>query len=857
MNINGKLVFDASASSEIQNLRIQKVSTNPSHGGNGSGDVGRLIFNTTDGIIYVGSATTWVAVATGGDASALLTEVNAIETSLGGMVNSSGVFQGSVFTTANGTIWATEPTSLTNALDMLADYVSGADTIAELKDVTITAAAAGDFLMHNGTAWVDHVLVAADLTDVTATAAELNILDGATLSTTELNYVDGVTSGIQGQLDAKQDEDATLTALAGLSGTGILVETGVDTFTHRTLVAPAAGITIADAGGVAGNPTFALANDLAALEGLATTGYVIRTGDGTATTRSISGTAGNVVVTNGDGVSSNTSINLDTVTPGSGGTFQKFTIDAFGRISAVTNVVAGDITALVDSAYVNVGGDTMTGTLTFSSGTVTGLPAPSGDTDAVNKAYVDAMTNGLSWKDTVRVASTANVVIASALENGDVIDGVTLVTGDRVLLKDQTAPAENGIYVVQATGAAVRAADMNQAAEFDGAAVFVQEGTANQGSGWTETATVTTVDTDAVTFSQFTGGALYTWGVGLSNSGNTISVNLGSGIFEQGSDAVGIELHDASNGAIILTDDGSARAITNSSKLHLLLDAAGALAQTSAGLKIGAAAVTNAMLVNDSITTNADSGGDGDLALGGTLEIAGTSVQGITTAVSGAVFTVSAMDASTSQKGVASFAAAEFDVASGAVSIKDAGVLNAHLANSSVTVTGTTGSDVVALGESLAIVGGAGGEVSTVMGTNSLAISVRDATTTVKGVASFAAADFAVTAGEVTAVAKGLDSLTDVTITSPSAGQILVNDGAGQFVNKKAYFLYDTVSGTPAPDTSHTVTHNIGQKYCNVTVVDSTDNVVIPESIVFNSNNQLTVTFNSAIACRVIVMGIA
>ena len=66
------------------------------------------------------------------------------------------------------------------------------------------------------------------------------------------------------------------------------------------------------------------------------------------------------------------------------------------------------------------------------------------------------------------------------------------------------------------------------------------------------------------------------------------------------------------------------------------------------------------------------------------------------------------------------------------------------------------------------------------------------------------------------------------------------------------YFLY---TGTSA--TSHTVTHNLGQKYCNVTVVDSTDEVVIPQSIVFNSTTQLTVTFTSAIACKVIVMGLA
>lgn len=74
----------------------------------------------------------------------------------------------------------------------------------------------------------------------------------------------------------------------------------------------------------------------------------------------------------------------------------------------------------------------------------------------------------------------------------------------------------------------------------------------------------------------------------------------------------------------------------------------------------------------------------------------------------------------------------------------------------------------------------------------------------------------------------------------------------------KMYFLYQIDNSTPAAAAAvHTVDHNLGQSYCNVTVVDATNNVVIPESIVYNTPNQLTVTFNTAIACRVIVMGLA
>jgi hypothetical protein len=96
-----------------------------------------------------------------------------------------------------------------------------------------------------------------------------------------------------------------LAALEGLSSTGMIARTGDGTAAVRTITAPAAGITVTDGNGVSGNPTLALANDLAAIEGLASTGVIVRTGDGTATTRTITGTADRVTITDGSGVSGN------------------------------------------------------------------------------------------------------------------------------------------------------------------------------------------------------------------------------------------------------------------------------------------------------------------------------------------------------------------------------------------------------------------------------------------------------------------------------------------------------------------------------------------------------------------------
>lgn len=113
------------------------------------------------------------------------------------------------------------------------------------------------------------------------------------------------------------------------------------------------------------------------------------------------------------------------------------------------------------------------------SGTVT-VPTPSAGSAAATKDYVDALANGLDWKPSVRVATTAAGTLASSFENGDTIDGIVLTTGDRILIKDQTAGDENGIYIVAASGAPGRAGDANVSAEVTaGMSCLVSEGTAN------------------------------------------------------------------------------------------------------------------------------------------------------------------------------------------------------------------------------------------------------------------------------------------------------------------------------------------------------------------------------------------
>lgn len=152
---------------------------------------------------------------------------------------------------------------------------------------------------------------------------------------------------------------------------------------------------------------------------------------------------------------------------------------------------------------------------------------PTDPAHAATKGYVDAARSGLDVKQSVRVATTAPINIASDLENGDVIDGVTLATGNRVLVKNQSTASENGIYVVVASGAASRSEDADSSAEVtSGMFTFVSEGTINADSGWVLSTNDTIVlGTTPLAFAQFSGAGQIDAGDGLSKSGNILNVN--------------------------------------------------------------------------------------------------------------------------------------------------------------------------------------------------------------------------------------------------------------------------------------------------------------------------------------------
>ncbi len=211
-----------------------------------------------------------------------------------------------------------------------------------------------------------------------------------------------------------------------------------------------------------------------------------------------------------------------------------------------------------------------TGSVSLNSQKITGLATPTAGTDAANKNYVDDTVAGLSWKNEVRVATTGAGTLASSFANGSSVDSVTLATGDRILIKDQSTQTENGIYTVNPSGAPTRATDADSANEINGAAVFVTNGTTNQGTRWVcNVAGTITLGSTNITFAQFSAGQNYTAGNGLTLSTNDFNVGAGTGI-SVGADSVSIDTAVVVRKYAANIGDGSTTAIAVTHSLNTL-----------------------------------------------------------------------------------------------------------------------------------------------------------------------------------------------------------------------------------------------------------------------------------------------
>jgi hypothetical protein len=225
------------------------------------------------------------------------------------------------------------------------------------------------------------------------------------------------------------------------------------------------------------------------------------------------------------------------VSGGGAGSAEALTVsESNGTVTLTLNVADTDSAGLLPAAMWNMltdaTSDATASKLVKRDGSGNAKVAtPTDSAHIATKGYVDSARQGLDVKQSVRVASTANVAISTGLEAGDTIDGVTLVAGDRVLLKNQTTTSENGIYVAVASGAASRSSDANGTADTgelkSGTFAFVEEGTVNFDSGFVVSTDGTiTVGTTGITWTQFSGAGSFEAGDGLSKSGTQVNVNV-------------------------------------------------------------------------------------------------------------------------------------------------------------------------------------------------------------------------------------------------------------------------------------------------------------------------------------------
>jgi len=418
-------------------------------------------------------------------------------------------------------------------LAAIAGLVSAADK--GIQFTGIGTAATYD-LTTAGKALLDDADAAAQLVTLglTATAAELNVLDGITPTVTELNYTNGVTSAIQTQLNGKQaslgytpENTANKDAAGGYTGLTLFkinfknaLNTIISFFTNANTAART--YTFQDRDGTIADDT-----DLATKQNTLTNSADLAAAlsDETGTGLAVFNTSP-TLVTPVLGAASGTSLSLSGLTASeilgtdASKNFVSLPVATYPSLAELVHVkgVTSAIQTQLD-LKAPLASPTFTGTVT--------VPTPSNATDAATKAYTDSIVSGLDIKASVRVASTVDIAIASALINGSTIDGVVAATGDRVLLKDQTAGAENGIYVVVASGAASRAADADSSAKVtSGMYVFVSEGTVSSDMGYVLTTNnPIMLETTALTFTQFSGAGQIIAGDGLSKSANTLLID--------------------------------------------------------------------------------------------------------------------------------------------------------------------------------------------------------------------------------------------------------------------------------------------------------------------------------------------
>jgi hypothetical protein len=442
--------------------------------------------------------------------------------------------------------------------------------------------------------------------------------------------------------------------------------TSVGTLSGLTVSAPISGSVTGASGSTTGNAATATA--------LATGRTIAITGDLAYTSPSFDGT-GNVTAAG----------TLATVaTPGSTGSSTSIpiiTINAKGLTTSVSSAAvvapAGTLSGSTLASGVTASSLTSLGTianLTATAGTIATTPTAS--TDIANKLYVDTVAQGLDAKASCLAATTANITLSGT----QTIDGVSVVAGNRVLVKDQTAPEDNGIYLC-AAGAWTRSTD---AATFDSlvsAFTFIEQGSVNADAGFVCTADAGgTIGTTAIPFSQFSGAGTFTAGTGLTLTGTVFSLtspvavaNGGTGLTSLGTGvATFLGTPSSANLAAAVTDETGTGALVFASSPTLVTPTLGAATATS----INGVTVTGTSTPALSVT--------------GTTAVSGTNT-GDQTTITGNAGTATTLQTARNINGVSFNGSADITVTAAAGTLTGA-TLASGVTASSLTSLGTIGS---------------------------------------------------------------------------------------------------------------------------------------------------------------------
>lgn len=432
----------------------------------------------------------------------------------------------------------------------------------------------GSLQTFTGALWVEagSVSLATHIADQTLhlTSVQNTLLDGLdpALTSTELNFVHGVTSPIQTQI----------AAASGNFTSHINDDTRHLTAAENTLI-DAIGATAAEINYTIGTnaPIQGQINTINALDGVQN-----------ARLTTLENTTVPQVQTN-----LNTHAADDTrhLTAAQNTLIDAITVSAadinkLGGAAGLTSSIKLSLDALAGNDYsskISANGSIgMSGNLSLGGNRITGLATPIALTDAATKDYVDSFAQGLHWVGSVLAASTGNLVL-SGLQT---VDGVALSNSSRVLVKDQNAPAENGIYLA-AAGAWSRANDFNgtdplgqaDTFEINNAAVFVLAGGTQQGkSTWVQTSTVNNLGSDPITWSAFSGPVINQAGSGVTlGSNGLVSVKEGAGLAFDGNNALIADVY--LGGGLMLT--------TNNTTAATLTTTAAQLALTQTGVAAG------------------------------------------------------------------------------------------------------------------------------------------------------------------------------------------------------------------------------------------------------------------------------